>query len=185
MSTWSRLLLFLDYLWKDSSCTPHNFHLVSAIAGLDDLRGFQMQPIRNPKTGIPEQTPISVYLSQTCLKALRAQFFYLFPTVNLNQFSSKVETVAVAGQSVASDGTSIRRHVSKLDFCVVQSFQPFVAAGLRMIPLPVMHGEDLICNGYAFSLNSGDGKKKTNVVYVSRMNCNRYDIYLFFARQED
>ncbi|KAL7435184.1 hypothetical protein ACHAXH_007413 [Discostella pseudostelligera] len=140
---------------------------MDAIAGLDDLRGFQMQPIRNPKTGIPEQTPISVYLSQTCLKALRAQFFYLFPTVNLNQFSSKVETVAVAGQSVASDGTSIRRHVSKLDFCVVQNFHPFVAAGLRMIPLPVMHGEDLICNGYAFSLNSGDGKKKTNVVYLS------------------
>ena len=138
---------------------------ISAIAGLDDLRGFQMQPIRNPKTGLPEQTPISVYLSQTCVKALKAQFFYLFPTVNTN-------LVAVAGQSVASDGTSIRRHVSKLDFCVVQSFQPFVAAGLRMIPLPVMHGEDLVCNGYAFSLNSGIGKKKTNVVYVSRMNCN-------------
>ena len=126
-----------------------------------------MQPIRNPKTGLPEQTPISVYLSQTCLEALKSQFFYLFPK------ASKVESVAAAGQSVAPDGTCIRRHVSRLDFCVVQSFQPFVAAGLRMFPLPVMHGEDLVCNGYAFSLNNGNGKHKTNVVYVSRMDCSR------------
>lgn len=121
-----------------------------------------MQPIRNPKTGLPEQIPISVYLSQTCLNALKSQFFYLFPKP-----SNKVETDAVPGQSVAPDGTCIRRHVSRLDFCVVQSFQPFVAAGLRMIPLPVMHGEDLVCNGYAFSLKSDHGKTRTNVVYVS------------------
>ncbi len=143
----------------------------SAIAGLDDLRGFQMQPVRNPKTGLPEQIPISVYLSRTCLEALKSQFFYLFPKENINQFTSKVETVAAAGQSVSSDGITVRRHVSKIDFCEVLQFQPFVAAGLRMFPLPVMHGEDLVCNGYAFSLESGKGKK-TNVIYVSYMNCN-------------
>ena len=133
-----------------------------------------MQPIRNPKTGLPEQTPISVYLSQTCLEALKSQFFYLFPK------ASNVESIAAAGQSVAPDGTCIRRHVSRLDFCVVQSFQPFVAAGLRMFPLPVMHGEDLVCNGYAFSLNTGNGKQKTNVVYVSRMDCSRMTTLLTF-----
>ena len=83
--------------------------------------------------------------------------------------NNQVETVSEAGQSVAPDGTCVQRHVSKLDFCVVQSFQPFIAAGLRMFPLPVMHGEDLVCNGYAFSLDSGNGKTKTNVVYVSSM----------------
>ena len=37
-----------------------------------------------------------------------------------------------------------------------------------MIPLPVKHGEDLICNGYAFSVKSDDqNKKATNVVYLS------------------
>ena len=149
--------------------SPH-FHprqRQSAVAGLDDLRGFQMQPIRNHKTGLPEQTPISVYLSETCRDALKLQFFYLFPKMTNN--NSKVEAVEAAGQSVAPDGTCVRRHVSKLDFCVVQSFQPFVAAGLRMFPLPVMHGEDLVCNGYAFSLDSGNGKKTTNVIYVSSM----------------
>jgi hypothetical protein len=71
-----------------------------------------------------------------------------------------------AGETVLPDGTRVYRHVSKLDFSVVQGFEPFVAAGLRMIPLPVKHGEDLIANGYAFSLD-GRNNKKTNVVYVS------------------
>lgn len=127
----------------------------SAIGGLDDLRGFQALHTRNAQTGLPEQTPVSVHLSETCLAALKSQFFYLFP-----------KTTLIAGESVSPDGTRVHRHVSKLDFCVVQSFQPFVAAGLRMIPLPVMHGEDLIANGYAFSLD-GSNDKKTNVVYVS------------------
>ncbi|KAL3761674.1 hypothetical protein ACHAW5_002654 [Stephanodiscus triporus] len=128
---------------------------MDAIGGLDDLRGFQALHTRNAQTGLPEQTPISVHLSETCLAALKSQFFYLFPKTSL-----------FAGESVSPDGTRVHRHVSKLDFCVVQSFQPFLAAGLRMIPLPVMHGEDLIANGYAFSLD-GSNNKKTNVVYLS------------------
>ncbi|KAL9183752.1 hypothetical protein ACHAXT_004608 [Thalassiosira profunda] len=127
---------------------------MDAIAGLDDLRGFQMQPVRNPTTDLPEQTPISVHLSQACEDALRKQFFYLFPKDGF------------AGESTTKDGAKVRRHVSKLNFEVVESFKPFVAAGLRMVPLPVMHGEDLVCNGYAFSLDGDDGKK-TNVVYLS------------------
>ncbi len=131
------------------------FPLHSAIGGLDDLRGFQALHTRNAQTCMPEQTPISVHLSETCLTALKSQFFYLFPKSTL-----------LAGESVSPDGMRVHRHVSKLDFCVVESFQPFVAAGLRMIPLPVKHGEDLIANGYAFSLD-GRNNKKTNIVYVS------------------
>ena len=88
-------------------------------------------------------------------KTVKSQFFYFCPKSTL-----------LAGESVSPDGTRVHRHVSKLDFCVVESFQPFVAAGLRMIPLPVKHGEDLIANGYAFSLD-GRNNKKTNIVYVS------------------
>lgn len=108
---------------------------------------------------------MALYLSQTCLEALRDQFFYLFP---------KSEDGS-AGENALPDGTKVRRHVSKIDFCVVQSFKPFLAAGLRMIPLPVMHGEDLICNGYAFSLNESKGKK-TNIVYVS-MNGMQQNVF--------
>lgn len=140
-------------------CT-HETHLTlihsfkSAIAGLDDLRGFQMLATRNPKTGLPEQTPLSIHLSQVCKDALKSQFFYLFPKNG------------GAGVNKTPDGKTVQRHVSKLDFCVVNSFQPFLASGLKMTPLPVMHGEDLVCNGYAFSLHGSKGKK-TNVVYVS------------------
>jgi len=141
-----------------------------AIAGLDDLRGFQAQPVRNAKTGLPEQNPISVHLSQVCLTQLKSQLFYLFPktTVDDKQKSSK-EGVASAGENTMSDGTKVRRYVSKIDWSVVESYQPFVASGLRMVPLPVMHGADLVCNGYAFSLNGGSGSdgKATNVVYLS------------------
>ena len=131
---------------------------MDAVGGLDDLRGFQGLYTRNPQTGIPEQTPISVHLSKTCLMALQKQFFYLFPKRD-----------KIAGETISSDGTKVRRYVSKLDVNVIQSFQPFVAAGLRMIPLPVLHGEDLICNGYAFALDgsSSNDMKKTNIVYLS------------------
>ena len=130
---------------------------MDAIAGLDDMRGFQLQASRNPITGIPEQAPLFVYLNETCLDALKSQFFYLFP---------KKDGSGGAGEMKAPDGKTVRRFVSKLDWCVVESFRPFLAAGLRMIPLPVLHGEDLICNGYAFSLD-GSKDRKTNVVYVS------------------
>jgi hypothetical protein len=126
---------------------------------------------RNAKTGLPEQTPITVHLSETCLKALKSQFFYLFPKSAMQQ---------AAGETVLPDGTSVHRHVSKLDFSIVRGFKPFVAAGLRMIPLPVKHGEDLIANGYAFSLD-GRNNKKTNVVYVSVSEVAVTNVVLFFC----
>lgn len=44
----------------------------------------------------------------------------------------------------------------------IQSFHHFA--------LLVMHGEDLVCNGYAFSLDRGAASNdgKTNVVYASQ-----------------
>jgi len=131
---------------------------MDAMAGLDDLRGFQMQPTRNVKTGLPEQSPLSVFLSATCIEALKTQLFYLFPK------EESTESL-VAGEKTCPDGSKIHRHVSKLDWRVVQNFKPFNAAGLEMIPLPVMHGEDLVCNGYAFSV--ADGEQRMNVVYLS------------------
>mmetsp|Transcript_19977 Transcript_19977/g.31181 ORF Transcript_19977/g.31181 Transcript_19977/m.31181 type:complete len:402 (-) Transcript_19977:24-1229(-) len=131
---------------------------MDAIGGLDDLRGFQMVPARNVKTGLPEQNPLSVFLSADCIKALKTQLFYLFPKEESTQS-------LVAGEKTCPDGSKIHRHVSKLDWQVVQHFKPFYAAGIEMIPLPVMHGEDLVCNGYAFAV--ADGEQKMNVVYLS------------------
>lgn len=146
---------------------------MDAIAGLDDLRGFQMRPSRDIKTGLPLQNPMSVFASKVCLTALESQFFYLFPKKNAgekieNSSSNDKGNVLSVGETALPNGPAIQRHVSKLDFCAVESFEPFVAAGLRMIPLPVMHGEDLVCNGYAFTLDGEtENKNKMNVVYVS------------------
>ncbi|KAL7533834.1 hypothetical protein ACHAXR_005471 [Thalassiosira sp. AJA248-18] len=146
---------------------------MDAIAGLDDLRGFQLQLGQTIKTAggsHPKQTPLSLYLSQTCLTVLKSQLFYLFPKTADKQNCCNEETVtASAGETALPNGEKVQRFVSKIDWNVVQSFKPFVAAGLRMVPLPVMHGEDLVCNGYSFSLDPGAGSdcKKTNVVYLS------------------
>ena len=145
------------------------------MAGLDDLRGFQIQvgqPVRTANSGMPQQNPLPVYLSSVCLEVLKQQFFYLFPkTTNKHggDCCSSGETgTAAAGETVMPDGTKVKRFVSKIDWNVVESFKPFVAAGLKMIPIPVKHGEDLICNGYAFSLDGeSDHSKKTNVLYLS------------------
>lgn len=139
----------------------------SAIGGLDDLRGFQAQPVRNATTGLPERTPVSVYASRTCLDALETQFFYLFPKKETRR---SVREGNVAGAGATPDGTKkVRRFVAKIDWRVVEPFRPFVAAGLKMTPLPMLHGADLICNGYAFSVNGRSGRNggATNVVYVS------------------
>ena len=136
---------------------------MDAIAGLDDLRGFQLLPMKDPLTGFPRQKSLSVFSSQTCLCMLKRQFFYLFPNTE-----AKKQESAKAGETISPDGKKVKRHVSKLNFQVVESFTPFVAAGLRMIPLPVMHGEDLVCNGYAFSLHVGANESSMlNVVYLS------------------
>jgi phosphoribosyl 1,2-cyclic phosphodiesterase len=56
----------------------------------------------------------------------------------------------------------VKRHVASFDVRVFEPFVPVdVAPGIRLIPLPVMHGEDLISYGFAFTVG------QTNVVYLS------------------
>jgi phosphoribosyl 1,2-cyclic phosphodiesterase len=127
-----------------------------AILGLDDLRGFQIAPYMNIIKGNKQSASLPVFLSPLCLETVRQVFFYLVPKElkEKEKVKDKLEDVKVV------------RHVASLDFQTVQFFEPFYAAGLKMIPLPVKHGEDFICNGYAFSVN-GDKGKTINVVYLS------------------
>eukprot|EP00553_Chaetoceros_curvisetus_P015507 CAMPEP_0204644532 /NCGR_PEP_ID=MMETSP0718-20130828/1553_1 /ASSEMBLY_ACC=CAM_ASM_000674 /TAXON_ID=230516 /ORGANISM="Chaetoceros curvisetus" /LENGTH=394 /DNA_ID=CAMNT_0051666139 /DNA_START=1 /DNA_END=1185 /DNA_ORIENTATION=+ len=139
-----------------------------AMMGLDDLRGFQQGVYGHSKNS--RTHPLPLYLSNNCFETIKMTFGYLVPKPK-----QKIQN---------DDGTpKVIRHVASLDFRTVQHFQPFVVAGLKMIPLPVIHGEDFICNGYAFSVkgkknrdnkNRGmDGKNEneneniTNVVYLS------------------
>ena len=142
-----------------------------AVAGLDDLRGFQ----RRTAGGAMESTP--VFLSRQTFEAIRKQFFYLVPKGD--PFQAHDGRIV---QEAADGKVKVVRAVASLQYKLIEKFQPFVAAGLKMVPLPVMHGEDLVCLGFAFTVNAtastnadndGDSnqtKKSSgglNVVYLS------------------
>jgi len=128
-----------------------------AVLGLDDLRGFQISPYMVSAHGNRRREAsdtLPVYLSEICMKTVKQQFGYLVP-----KDMSKRKEDETNKNSSEKNGVKVVRAVASLDFRIIQHFQPFVVAGLKMIPLPVLHGEDLICNGYAFSVR-GDGNRK-------------------------
>lgn len=131
-----------------------------AMLGLDDLRGFQMtkQIATNYGTVSTAIDPLQIYLSEKCFNRVKEQFGYLVPKDKGDTDEDKNEKVI--------------RHIASLQFNTVFYFEPFVVAGLKMIPLPVIHGEDFICNGYAFSVKSKSdtGDKVTHVVYLSDLS---------------
>ena len=112
-----------------------------------------------------ESTP--VFLSRQTFEAIRKQFFYLVPKGDPFQ--------AHNGRVVQGGAHKVVRAVASLQYKLIEQFQPFVAAGLRMVPLPVMHGEDLVCLGFAFTVSGNDddkenqsgGRSELNVVYLS------------------
>lgn len=124
-----------------------------AILGLDDLRGFQISPYMISAHGnrrAAGSDALPVFLSEVCMETVKRQFGYLVP----KERSKVKEDIEMKKKK---DGVKVVRAVASLDFRIIEHFQPFVVAGLKMIPLPVLHGEDLICNGYAFTVR-GDGK---------------------------
>lgn len=123
-------------------------HHMDAAAGLDDVRGFQHWTGEPPKL-----VPMPLYLSRECLQELRKQFPWLFP-LNDPENHSKVKE---------SDPTKpvVERHVASFEVSIFSDFHPIRLQGLSIIPLPVIHGEDLISYGFAFTVG------ETNVVYLS------------------
>lgn len=122
-----------------------------AVAGLDDVRGFQTFKGLNRKEP-PSRVAIPVYLSQECLDQVSKQFPWLFPIKE------------PPGRK--HEGPVVKRDVAALDVNVIEDYQPFDAAGLDIVPLPVWHGDDLVCLGFSFSIRGSNGEY-TNVVYLS------------------
>lgn len=126
-------------------------HHMDAVAGLDDLRGFQ--PFHGlDRTEPPSRIPIHVFMSQECLEQVSSQFPWLFPSPN----PAKVKE---------GDALIVKRDVAALKVNVINNYQPFDAAGLEIVPLPVWHGSDLISLGFSFSLHGTSGD--IHVVYIS------------------
>ena len=112
-----------------------------ATFGLDELRGFQ-KFVGNPYSGA---VPMPVFLSKHCLDDLRVRFPWLFPVP----------------KPVSTTKPEVKRHTATFAVSVFESFKPFAVEGLTVVPLPVMHGEDLVSYGFAFTVGT------KNVVYLS------------------
>jgi phosphoribosyl 1,2-cyclic phosphodiesterase len=102
-----------------------------AIFGLDDLRGVQDRTI---------MTPIPIFLSSECMEVITKTLGYLIP-------------------KPASDDSPTRT-VASLKWNVIEPYVPLNVLGLNIIPIPVMHGEDMTSLGFIFG-------EKDRIVYIS------------------
>lgn len=121
---------------------PH----MDAAAGLDDVRGVQYY--HYDEQGRFQAEPMPLYVSQTCLDEIVERFPWLFPR-------------HVATKTTTDQPPQVERHVASFDVHIFAALQPMVVQGLKIVPLPVWHGEDLISYGFSFTVGS------TNVVYLS------------------
>jgi phosphoribosyl 1,2-cyclic phosphodiesterase len=126
---------------------------MDAAGGLDDVRGFQKYTYdQQSRTG--QQQAMPLFLSNICLPRLQDQFPWLLPK---SSFGNKNISANNSGDPV------VVRHVASFVVNVFQPFQPFnPVPGLAVTPLPVMHGEDLVSFGFAFTIGG-----RLNVVYLS------------------
>ncbi|KAF7120742.1 hypothetical protein RHSIM_Rhsim13G0117600 [Rhododendron simsii] len=112
-----------------------------AVLGLDDIRAVQ------PHSPTNDIAPTPIYLTQEAMDSVGMKFPYLV-------------------QKKLKEGQEVRR-VSQLEWKIIENDckKPFVASGLELVPLPVMHGEDYICLGFRF----GENCKVAYVSDVSRI----------------
>lgn len=133
---------------------------MDAAAGLDDVRSFQRKKLPTADRP-PSRQPAPLYLSQHCHDKLSSQFPFLLPPNSRSKDKKPLETPSTApGKPV------VFRDVAGFQVNIFQSFRPMMIEGLKVTPLPVWHGDDLISYGFAFSVKRKDGSL-VNVVYLS------------------
>ena len=116
-----------------------------AIFGLDDIRCVQDRVIK---------TPLNVYLSEECMQAVRQMLYYLV----------KDET---------AEQTQLRS-VSNLKWNIVSPGRFVNICGLNILPLNVMHGEDMTSFGFIF----GERDRVCYISDVSRIPSETMDVIL-------
>ena len=136
---------------------------MDAAAGLDDVRGFQkwQLPRGNLSTSQtasrPTAIPMPLHVSQICLDDLRERFPWLLP-----HHKNKRGEIKASVDDKKPIVPVVERHVASFDVHIFEPFRRFKPIeGLEIIPLPVMHGEDLVSYGFAFTVGN------TNCVYLS------------------
>jgi len=114
-----------------------------AVLGLDDVRELQKIPA-DWRTAIDALPAMPVKLSAQCLAYIKNAFPYLVSKPNEG-----------AGQ--------VKRLVSQIDFQVIDALQDFTLGELTIKALPLQHGSDCICLGFAFG-------ERERVVYLSDLS---------------
>lgn len=171
-------------------------HHMDAVAGLDDLRGFQRTapPLKTSHDSAtttrdvaspPIRIPIPIYASRECWDQVARQFPWLVPDYAKTRNSPEVmggdKDIEKKGTSHCGGGPIVHRDVAALKVNVISDFETFDVYGLKVTALPVWHGDDLICLGFAFSLplsvdNDNEKRDETstttaaptkNIVYLS------------------
>jgi phosphoribosyl 1,2-cyclic phosphodiesterase len=125
---------------------------MDAAAGLDDVRGFQNYvPTQRGKKPVPVPMPLAV--STECLACLQDQFPWLLPPPPPSPAAAAAAT-ATSSAPLTDEDAVVSRHVASFDVTVFAAFEPLKLLGgaLTVIPLPVMHGEDLVSFGFAFTV---------------------------------
>jgi phosphoribosyl 1,2-cyclic phosphodiesterase len=131
-------------------------HHMDAAGGLDDVRGFQRWQGLGDAASSPSPyraVPMPLYLSQSCLEDAQERFPWLLP--------KEASYLTTTGQDETKEKIVVERYVASFDVRIIEAFQSYNVEGIEIVALPVMHGEDLVSFGFAFTLG------RLNVVYLS------------------
>jgi hypothetical protein len=141
-----------------------------AMLGMDDIRSMQRYEVDKPPTRMP------VHVSLKTLRSMRSKFDYLCDEAQAQAALSAAALTpapppampapAACGNADGSVPATVvvERKVAQLDWQLMLPFVPFYTCGLRVLPLPVLHGEDYV--SFAFLLG-GDAPHSDAVLYIS------------------
>nr|KJB44313.1 hypothetical protein B456_007G245400 [Gossypium raimondii] len=131
-----------------------------AVLGLDDIRVVQ------PHSPTNDIDPTAIYLTQYVMDSRLYKIEGYFPSklsIAKRICSGFMMSIAMLDDVYFKlrEGQEVRR-VAQLDWRIIEDDydKPFVASGLKFVPLPVMHGEDYICLDFLFG-------EKSKVAYIS------------------
>jgi hypothetical protein len=101
-----------------------------------------------------------LFLSLPCLEDVQERFPWLLPKEESSDRST-AQLNKAENNTTNPNTPTVERHVASFDVHVMNAFQSYDVEGIEIVPLPVMHGEDLVSFGFAFTL------ERLNVVYLS------------------
>ena len=138
----------LKYKIEKPDCVLLTHNHADHLNGLDDLRVFSHTKSADPENPTPETegSGLSIYASKKEMVAIKKRFDYIFTPVTQGGGKPKLNLICTSR---------------------INSKNPLKVKGVKIIPVPIMHGK-LCVNGYLLSEEKGGCKK--SVAYLT--DCN-------------